>query len=396
MTATHAHPDLAIGLRTVAINGSYTASRALSKWLRRGVRLTSDGFRCVPISEVSSAIGVSDDVIVAIHVPMKGDVSGHMLMTFPEKVALSLVDMVMQVPEGTSSAFDELEQSCLQETGNIVCSAYTNSLSKWLKLRIEPDVPTFGHDMVSSIIDPLLMDLAAYHDELFMAMTDFLLDSQRLEWGMLLIPSHASLQAMESRCQLDAVREHALHTIAINGAFNASRSVSKWLKRGVKISTDGFTRVPLADVASRFDELTPIAALHMPLGKQLHGHALLAIPLAHALRLVDLLFDQPPGTATELGEMERSALEETGNIIVGSFMNSWSTWLDMPIEPGVPRFVLDLPAAVLDIVLAEQAVVNDDVFMAQTDFVVDDQWLEWMFLLLPAPSGMRLIETSCL
>ena len=372
------------------------ASRALSKWLRRGVRLTSDGFKCVPISEASSVIGVSDDVIAAIHLPMKGDVTGHMLLTFPEKVALSLVDMVMQVPEGTSSALGELEQSCLQETGNIVCSAYANSLSKWLKLRIEPDVPMFALDMASSIIDPLLMDLAAYHDEFFMTMTDFLIEKQHLEWGMLLIPSHESLQAMESRCQLEAVREQALHTIAINGAFNASRAVSKWLKRGVKISTDGFTRVPLGEVANRFDELTLIVGLHMPLGKQLYGHALLAIPLDHALRLVDLLLDQPPGTTTELGEMERSALEETGNIIAGSFMNSWSTWLDMPIEPGVPQLVVDYPSAVLDVVLAEQAAVSDDVFMAQTDFVVDGQWLEWMFLLLPAPSGMRLIETSCL
>lgn len=180
-----------------------------------------------------------------------------------------------------------------------------------------------------------------------------------------------------------------------NGAFAASRAMSKWLKRGVKISTDGFTRVPLADVATKFDESTPIVALHLALGEQLHGHALLCIPEQHALRLVDILMSQPTGTATEIGELEQSCLEETGNIISGSFTNSWSTWLDIRVEPGIPQFVFDLPAAVMESALSEQALVGDEVFMARTDFIVDDQRLEWVFMLLPTPSAMRLIETSC-
>lgn len=382
-------------LRTVAVNGSYNASRALSKWLRRGVRLTSDGFKSVSVADAASGIGEPDAVIAAVHLPLAGELAGHMLLTFPEHVALRIVDFVMQAPEGTTTEFDELAESCLQETGNIVASAYANSLSKWLKLAIEPSVPTFAHDMVSAIVDPMLVETAAHHDEVFIATTDFMIDEQHLEWGLMLLPSRASLRAMEGQCHTDAVRQNALQTIAVNGAFNASRAMSKWLKRGVKISTQGFGKVPLTKVADQFDESTPIAALHLPLTGQLHGHALLAIPERHALRLVDLLLDRPLGTTTHLAELEQSCLGETGNIIASSFLNSWSTWLDMHIEPGAPKFVLDLPLAVLDTVLAEQAAMSDDVFMARTDFMVDDQWLEWVFLLLPAPSAMRLIEASC-
>lgn len=395
MTTSTMSVDVAVGLRTVAVNGSYHASRALSKWLRRGVRLTSDGFKCVPIQDVASVIGVSDELIVAIQMPLVGDADGHLLLTFPEHVALALVDLAMQVPEGTTKCFDELAQSCLQETGNIVCSAYANSLSKWLGMHIEPGVPVFGHDMVSSLVDPLLMEIAVQHDEVFVAKTDFMLAGRRLEWGMLLLPSNESLKIMEGRCEMDAVREHALQTIAINGAFNASRAMSKWLKRGVKISTDGFKRIPLGSVQERFEENAVIAALHMPLGEQLHGHALLAIPESHAMRLVDLLLGREIGITKSIGEIEQSALEETGNIIASSFLNSWATWLDMHIEPQPPQFVLDLASAVLDGVLAEQAAVSDEVFLAATEFVVDDQRIEWVFLLLPAPSGMRLLETSC-
>ncbi|RME41161.1 MAG: hypothetical protein D6788_01810, partial [Planctomycetota bacterium] len=114
-----------------------------------------------------------------------------------------------------------------------------------------------------------------------------------------------------------------------------------------------------------------------------------------ALKLADLLLGREVGTGTAIGDMERSCLEETGNIITSAFVNSWATWLDVRIGPSSPSFVLDLPQAVLQSVISEQAALGDEIFFARTDFLVDDQWLEWVFLLLPSPSAMRLIETSC-
>lgn len=381
-------------LRTVAINGAYNASRALSKWLKRGVRLTTEGFESVPLAQVTTLLGDPEESIAAIHLPLTGDVSGHMLLTFPEKVALSIVDIMLQQPCGTATEFTELEQSCLCETGNIVCSAYANSLSKWLKLHIEPDVPRFTHDMACAVIEPLLMEVMNDQDSLFMTVTDFLLDKQKLQWGMLLIPSEDSLKAMEGQSTVDTVRQEALQTIAVNGAFNASRAVSKWLKRGVKISTHGFTRVPLRDISSVFPDSTPIAALHMELGEQMRGHCLIGIPENDALKLVDMLLGQSIGTCTQITELEESCLQETANIIASSFVNSWSTWLDIHVEPAAPRFIIDLPEAILETIVTEQALVSDEIFLAKTDFMVDGQWLEWVFLLLPAPSAMRMIESS--
>lgn len=386
--------NLSNALHTVSVNGAYNASRALSKWLRRGVRLTCEGFTSVPISRSSTILGEPDEVIAAIQLPLTGDLTGHLLLTFKNEAACLLCDILMQRPEGTTTEIGELEQSCLEETGNIVGSAYANSLAKWLNLHVEPGVPVFAHDMASAVIDPIVMDLAAYHDEVFIALTDFVVDQQRLEWGLLLIPSEPSLRIMERLCQSDGVREKALQTIAVNGAFNASRAMSKWLKRGVRIATDGFTQVPLKDVAGTFDASTPIVALHLPLSRKNHGHALLAISKEHALRLASILTGQTADPPSEIGELEQSCLEETGNIIACSFVNSWSTWLDVHIEPAAPRFVIDYPGAVFDALLADQALVNDEVMIARTEFVVGNEWLEWVFILLPAPSVVRLIEAS--
>lgn len=386
---------LADSLRTVAVNGSYNASRALSKWLHKGVRLTSDGFRSVLMSQASSMLGEPDSMLAAIHMPLAGDVTGHLLLAFPGNTGLILSDLLIQQPEGTAKVFEELEQSCLQETGNIVGTAYANSLARWLKLRLEPRVPTFLYDMSSAIIDPLVAEMVAYHDEVFVAETEFLLDGRRLKWGLLLLPSLESLDRMRSCCQQEAVRAQALQTIAVNGSFNASRAMSKWLKRGVKISTEGFTKIPLAEAGNQFDESAPIVTLHLPLSEQMHGHSILAMTEPHAMRLADLLLGERPGTTKELGELEQSSLCETGNIVSSAFVNSWSNWLDICVEPASPQLVIDLPSAVFGELLADQARVSDEVYLARTDFLLDDQALEWVFMLLPSPSAMRLIEAAC-
>ncbi|MEK6675763.1 MAG: chemotaxis protein CheC [Planctomycetota bacterium] len=391
--STHvADSPLALALRTVAVNGAYNASRALSKWLRRGVRLHTDGFEEVSIGDASSILGDPETAIAGIHLPLKGDVTGHMLLAFPEDVALSLVDVLTQQSLGTSAEFDELAQSCLQETGNIVCSAYGNSLAHWLKLHIEPNVPAFVHDMASSIVDPLLMESAVLHDSVLVARTDFLLDDKSLQWALLLLPSATSLQAMEQRCQVDQAQQYALKTIAVNGAYNASRAVSKWLKRGVKISTEGFTTIPLGEMSTLFPTESKVVALQVSIPDPLRGHALFAATSEDASRLANLLLGRPAHDLTPLGELERSSLEETGNIIVSSFLNSWSAWLDIRLEPSAPHMVEDAPEAVIQSILSDQAAVSDEVFLARTDFVMDDQWLKWVFLILPAPSAMRLIE----
>lgn len=395
MTAKTASMVSSDALRTVAVNGAYNASRALSKWLKRGVRLNTDGFQLVPITQVASTVCGEDETVAAVHLPLEGDLDGHLLLVFPEKVGLALADMMLQVPVGTSREFTELEESGLCETGNIVGSSYANSLAKWLELSIEPGVPSFACDMASSILDPLLMEQAMSHDDVLLAATEFLLDGDRVEWSLLLLPTNASLAKMESRCQAETARKEALQTIAINGAFNASRAMSKWLKQGVKLDTDGFCRVSLDQVGSEFQPGDPIVALIMDLQEQMHGFAVLAMAEKDARQLVDILMGNPPGTVKELGELERSCLEETGNIISGSYVNSWSTWLEIEIEPYVPQFVHDLPGAILQSVLAEQALVGDEAFLSRTSFYINDQSLEWLFMLIPSPSAMRLIETSC-
>jgi chemotaxis protein CheC len=386
--------EFAEALRTVAVNSAYSASRALSKWFKRGVRLTCDGFKSLPIQEVASIAGSPETPVAAIHMALTGDLSGDILLLFPEQVAMQLCDLMIEAPPGTTTSIGEMEASCLQETGNIVGSAFTNCLASWLKLSAIPASPTVVHDLACAVVEPILVNHATFGDEALICNTEFDLDGQRMEWFLLLLPSPESLQKIKGQCSDEQVHKNALHTIAINGAFAASRAMSKWLRRGVRLSTEGFVRRPLRDVCAEPENSEPVVALHMQLVDQLHGHALLVLPMKTALQLVDILIDVPAGTTTELHEMALSCLEETGNIISSSFVNSWAKWLEIRTEPQPPQLHIDLLPAILESVLVEQATAGDEIFMAKTSFSVNGRWLDWDFYLLPTPSSLRLIETS--
>lgn len=384
-------PDL---LTTVMRNGAEHASRALSKWLRKGVRVGSDGLTAVKLADAGARFGEPDQAVVAVHMPLAGTCSGHLLLIFPPDVALALVDLLMEQPEGTSSSFGELETSCLQETCNIVGSAYMNCLSKWLDMSIEPGAPVLVHDMVCAVVEPVLAEHAVHSDEVFLASTEFLLDGRRLEWSMMLLPSPETLAGMRRRFHTDAVQEAALHTIAENGADQASRAASKWLKRGVHITTDGFARTSLVDAILAFRASQPIVGIRFQLTGRFQAHALLAIPEADAPKIVDLVFGQPIGSTTEIDEVAESCLKETGNIIVGGFVNALAAALGFGIIPGPPDFKVDLPEAVVKSVLVGQLGTGDEVFHARTDFTVDGQSVEWSLLLSPTASSIRMIEST--
>lgn len=387
--------DLTDALAVVAVNSSYRASRALSKWFKRGVRLSAEGFHSVPIRDLAREMGVSDEPAVAVQLPLTGDLSGDIVLIIPERVALLLVDRLIGAEPGTSDQFGEMEQSCLQETGNIVATSFANCLASWLKLKVAPGVPVFAHDLGCALLDALLVEQARLSDQVLVSKTEFEMEGCQLDWKLLLLPSDSSLALMTDRCRNESLRRNALHTIAVNGAFNASREMSKWLRQGVRLQTEGFERVPLRDVVANADHENPVVALHMRLTDQLRGHTLLMLPFDTALQIVDILMQREPGTTRELDEMGRSCLQETGNIIGSAFVNSWAKWLDITTKPGPPVLRIDLPQAVLESILIEQATVSDEVLMARSVFSIAGQNLECVFYLLPNPSSLRMIEALC-
>lgn len=379
----------------VASHGAAQATAALSKWFNRGVRVSSDGFELVPLESLNAAIGDPERVVVAVRMPIEGEVTGEILLTMPEEVAMTLCDLLMQQPPGTTKSIGEMELSCVQETGNIVGSAMMNGLAGWLGLSASPGAPSVSHDMACAVVEPILIQQATEGDEVLLTRADFLMDKLWLEWGLFLLPSPESRRLIVQRSQKEQAEriEDVINGVAASGAMNASKALSKWFNTGVRLRTDGFAEVPLGEISSVIgppDE--PLAALKMTVTGEFQAESLLAFSEPVALSLIDLLMGQELGTTKVLDEIGQSCLQETANIVSSAYVNAMCTWLGVSAVPQAPQYQFDLAAAVVDPVLMEVAAVSDSVLIARTDFLLDGHWLDWIFLLIPSPQAMDSIR----
>ena len=112
--------------------------------------------------------------------------------------ARKLVDILTQREMGTTKELDEMARSCLEETGNIISSAFVNSWAKWLDIHSEPQPPQLYVDLAEAILSAVIVDQAAVSDEVFMAKTSFSVDGKWLDWAYYLFPSPSSLRLIET------------------------------------------------------------------------------------------------------------------------------------------------------------------------------------------------------
>ncbi len=189
--------------------------------------------------------------------------------------------------------------------------------------------------------------------------------------------------------QRDALRE-----VANIGAGHAATALSQMTGSPIMISVPTVHVAPLPEIAP---QLAPgselVAAVLMDVMGDLTGRTLLVLPKPTVLRLAERMLRRPLGASVALGEMERSALKEAGNILSGAYLNALSDFMSIVVMPSPPTLAIDQLAAVLTPEFLRLTTTAEYVFVVETEFVVQDvaDRLRGFFLLLPDPASLQLI-----
>jgi chemotaxis protein CheC len=129
-----------------------------------------------------------------------------------------------------------------------------------------------------------------------------------------------------------------------------------------------------------------MVGIYLLMQGDLNGQAIMIFPLDSALNLADLLLDAPPGTATSLGELERSALAEVGNLTVSYFLNAMSALTGKPLRPSPPAVMVDMLGAILDVVAVSAAATSDELLIVETMLQEPDGDVQGRFWVMPDPA----------
>ena len=165
---------------------------------------------------------------------------------------------------------------------------------------------------------------------------------------------------------------------------------------GQTISNDDPTveKVSISQVPERAGSPeAKMVGVYLVIGGGLRGQAILILPIDSALSLADLMLGNQPGTATDLGIVERSALSELGNMVVSYFLNGVASLEEMPdmLRPSPPAVMVDMLGAILSVIVTPVAVVRDDLVIIETAFRDMQKSVRGCLWVLPDPAILDLV-----
>jgi chemotaxis protein CheC len=92
--------------------------------------------------------------------------------------------------------------------------------------------------------------------------------------------------------------------------------------------------------------------------------------------------------------MEISALQEVGNILAGSYLNSLSTLTGLNLVVSVPSLAMDMAGAILSVPVILFGQVGDKVMLIETDFIEGSEHVKGNFFLVPDEDSFEILLKS--
>ncbi len=185
--------------------------------------------------------------------------------------------------------------------------------------------------------------------------------------------------------QLDALRE-----VGNIGSGNAAVALSTMVDKKVLLSVPRATLVPLVKVSDLVGGAeTPVVGIYLHISGEASGSMLLLLEEKSANQLAHLMVSG--GEQGELSTVEQSALQETGSILAGSYLNALSQMTALLLRPSVPGFAMDMAGAIIDFILVEISQSEDYVLVIETQFDILEHVIKGHLILFPDLGSLDLI-----
>lgn len=142
----------------------------------------------VPTPRLGEISGNPEDLVMGVYVRVTGDAPGHALLIFSEESAMVLADLILGRAPGSTTELGELEDSLIQELGNILTSSYLTALGDYYHITLLPDPPLLAMDMAAAMIDSVLLSSGQFETETLSIVTRFRKLDETMDGIFLYIP----------------------------------------------------------------------------------------------------------------------------------------------------------------------------------------------------------------
>ena len=200
----------------------------------------------------------------------------------------------------------------------------------------------------------------------------------------MMIKSYDDLTPLE----LDTLRE-----IGSIGTGNAATALSQMLRREIRITQPEVRIMGYNEAIEWIGGPEAVTAgILVKVGGQLNGIMLSVQKLEFVNLVLEATLGKTVSSYEELGELERSALIEVGNILISTFINALSGLVDVRVELTVPAFALDMQGAILAVPMAEYGGTSDYLMTIGGNFVWEERYLPCQILFSPDIRSLNFLR----
>jgi len=175
-----------------------------------------------------------------------------------------------------------------------------------------------------------------------------------------------------------------LREIGNIGAGNATTALSKMLNKPINMGVPKVNVLEFKDVSTVLGgEETEVVGILLTLSGDISGMMMFILDFKSAARLVNILMGKDVEDISSFDEMELSAMQEIGNILAGSYLNSLAALTNLTIAPSVPHLTIDMAGAILSVPAIEFSKVGEKVLFIETGFSQGEHMVEGYYILIP-------------
>ncbi len=154
---------------------------------------------------------------------------------------------------------------------------------------------------------------------------------------------------MSERNKLTMEQRRKLEHIAELGANNAADTLSKFTAQDFTVSSPRVSLLPIKRIFELVEDEDEIVSFSvMEFNGEISGAIALVLSPKSVINLLKIVDDEEINSMDDLTEMSFSVLKETGNIILGAFINAISNFFHTAILPDVPDVAVENYASILD------------------------------------------------
>ena len=183
-------------LKAITSEGIKNAARGFSGMVGHKIEVSNPVASLVPLLGIAQIVGGPENEAVGIYLRIEGDLLGQIMMIIPYQKALELVDLLMDLPEGTTQHLGSMERSALGELGKMRGAFFLNSLAKMVGANIRPTPPAVIVDMVGAILDIIIATTGGVSEHVLLMQANFMEGLRSVEADFWVIPDLKALQLL--------------------------------------------------------------------------------------------------------------------------------------------------------------------------------------------------------